>query len=473
MNVLLTGATGYVGKRLLPLLVAQGHHVVCCVRDKDRFYLPENAKNQVQLIEVDFLNQESLSAIPNEIDAAYYLIHSMSGAAKNYDELEYNSALNFVDRMNLTRVKQVIYLSGIVNDVILSKHLASRKAVENVLKTGLFAVTTLRAGIIVGSGSASFEIIRDLVNKLPVMITPKWLNTKCQPIAISDVLDFLIKSLHNKSTFDQNFDIGSPDILTYKEMLLGFAEAARLKRYIYTVPIMTPKLSSYWLYFVTSTTYKLASALVSSMKVEVVCQDNRINSLLDLQPISYAEAVSRALIKIDNDDIVSSWKDAMISGQFTGNVADYIKVPKKNCFIDRRKKEIHNRKFTIERIWSIGGETGWYYGDWLWRIRGFLDKLVGGVGLRRGRTNQHDIHSGDVLDFWRVLYANKQEGKLVLYAEMKLPGEAWLEFKIIHNTLYQAATFKPYGFWGKVYWYSVLPFHGFIFQGMINKLIKK
>lgn len=473
MNILLTGATGYVGKRLLPLLVANGHHVVCCVRDKDRFYLPENLSHSVQVLQVDFLKQETLSAIPNEIDVAYYLIHSMSGAAKNYDALEYASAMNFVDRMNLTRVKQVIYLSGIVNDTILSKHLASRKAVEDVLKTGLFAITTLRAGIIVGSGSASFEIIRDLVNKLPVMITPKWLNTHCQPIAISDVLDFLIKSLHNASTYDQNFDIGGPDILTYKEMLLGYAEAAGLKRYIYTVPVMTPKLSSYWLYFVTSTSYKLASALVSSMKVEVICHDNRINSLLHLQPMTYKDAVSRALLKIDKDDIPSSWKDALISGQFIGNVADYLKVPKKDCYIDRRKKEIINRNFTIERIWSIGGETGWYYGDWLWEIRGFIDKLVGGVGLRRGRTNKHDIHSGDVLDFWRVLYANKKEGKLVLYAEMKLPGEAWLEFKIIHNTLYQAATFKPHGFWGKLYWYSVLPFHGFIFEGMINKLIKK
>jgi uncharacterized protein YbjT (DUF2867 family) len=473
MNILLTGATGYIGKRLLPLLVEQGHYVICCVRDKDRFFLPDHLKNQVKVIEVDFLNQESLIAIPNEIDAAYYLIHSMSGSATNYDELEYNAAVHFVDRMNVTRVKQVIYLSGIINDTQLSKHLASRKAVENVLNTGLYAITTLRAGIIVGSGSASFEIIRDLVTKLPVMITPKWLNTKCQPIAISDVLEFLTKSLYHPETLDRNFDIGGPDILTYKEMLLGYAEAAGLKRHIYTVPVMTPKLSSYWLFFVTSTSYKLATALVSSMKVEVVCQDNRINTLLKVTPISYKEAVRRALVKIDKDDIVSSWKDAMISGQFMGNVADYLKIPKKDCFIDRRKKEIVNRKFTMERIWSIGGETGWYYGDWLWKIRGFFDKIAGGVGLRRGRTNQHDIHSGDALDFWRVLYANKQEGKLVLYAEMKLPGEAWLEFKIIHNTLYQAATFKPHGFWGKLYWYSVLPFHGFIFEGMINKLIKK
>jgi hypothetical protein len=211
---------------------------------------------------------------------------------------------------------------------------------------------------------------------------------------------------------------------------------------------------------------------VSSMKVEVICSDNRINDLLQVTPMTYEQALSRALIKINKDDIPSSWKDAMISGRFKGSLMDYRKVPKKDCFIDRRKMEIENRDFTIERIWSIGGETGWYYGDWLWSLRGFIDKLYGGVGSRRGRTNKHDIHSGDALDFWRVLYANKEEGKLILYAEMKLPGEAWLEFKIINNTLYQAATFRPKGVWGKLYWYSVLPFHGFIFKGMLEKLIK-
>jgi uncharacterized protein YbjT (DUF2867 family) len=472
MKILLTGATGYIGKRLLPILVAQGHEIICCARDKHRFYCPKEFEKNITVIEVDFLKPETLSAIPPDIDAAYYLIHSMSGSASNYDELESISALNFVERINQTRAKQVIYLSGIVNDKSLSKHLSSRKAVEDILNMGVFATTTLRAGIIVGSGSASFEIIRDLVHKLPVMITPRWLNTKCQPIGIPDVLEFLLKSLLNPSTYNQSFDIGGPDILTYKEMLLGFAKATHVKRWIYTVPIMTPKLSSYWLYFVTSTSYKLASALVSSMKVEVICSDNRINDLLQVTPMTYEQALSRALIKINKDDIPSSWKDAMISGRFKGSLMDYRKVPKKDCFIDRRKMEIENRDFTIERIWSIGGETGWYYGDWLWSLRGFIDKLYGGVGSRRGRTNKHDIHSGDALDFWRVLYANKEEGKLILYAEMKLPGEAWLEFKIINNTLYQAATFRPKGVWGKLYWYSVLPFHGFIFKGMLEKLIK-
>ncbi|MDA6069357.1 SDR family oxidoreductase [Flavobacterium sp. AC] len=472
MKILLTGATGYIGKRLLPILVAQGHQIICCVRDKNRFYIPENFLQKVQVIEVDFLEKETLSAIPADIDAAFYLIHSMSGPDTNYDELESISATNFVERLNQTQAQQILYLSGIVNDKSLSKHLASRKNVESILAKAKVPLTTLRAGIIVGSGSASFEIIRDLVNKLPVMITPKWLNTKCQPIAITDVLEFLSKSLLNPVTYNQSFDIGGPDILTYKEMLLAFAEAKKLKRYIFTIPVMTPKLSSYWLYFVTSTSYKLASALVSSMKVEVICKDHRINELLQVKPMTYKQALSRALLKVEEDKVASSWKDSLVSGRFNRNISAHLKVPKKGCYIDRRKKQIENRDYTIDRIWSIGGETGWYYGDWLWSLRGFIDKLFGGVGLRRGRTNKHDIHSGDALDFWRVLYANKQEGKLILYAEMKLPGEAWLEFKIIHNTLYQAATFKPNGILGKLYWYSVLPFHGFIFNGMLNKLIK-
>lgn len=470
MKILLTGATGYIGKRLLPLLLDQGHEVICCVRDKNRFYYPERGSKNIQVIEVDFLEPQSVEKIPDDIDAAYYLIHSMSGAS-NYDELESISANYFKDKISKTSAKQVIYLSGIVNDESLSKHLSSRKAVEEILKTAATPTTTLRAGIIVGSGSASFEIIRDLIQKLPVMITPRWLNTKCQPIAISDVLEFLMRALLNPKTYNQSFDIGGPDILTYKEMLLQFAEAKKLKRHIYTLPVMTPKLSSYWLYFITSTSFKLASALVSSMKVEVVCSDTRINDVLNVKPISYRLALQRALIKIDEDAVASSWKDSQISGQFKGSVSYYLKVPKKDCFIDRRKRKIVDRDFTIDKIWSIGGETGWYYADWLWSLRGFIDKIFGGVGARRGRTHKHDLHAGDVLDFWRVVHADKDKGKLVLYAEMKLPGEAWLEFKILNNTLYQAATFKPEGILGKLYWYSVLPFHGFIFNGMINKLI--
>lgn len=325
MKILLTGATGYIGKRLLPLLLEQGHEAVCCVRDKNRFYYPQKHAENIQLLEADFLDPQTIEKIPDDIDAAYYLIHSMSGAA-NYDELESISAHYFKERINKTNAKQIIYLSGIVNDKSLSKHLSSRKAVEEILKKGKTPTTALRAGIIVGSGSASFEIIRDLVHKLPVMITPKWLNTKCQPIAIGDVLEFLIRSLLNPDTYNESFDIGGPDILTYKEMLLGFAQAKNLKRYIFTLPVMTPRLSSYWLYFITSTSFKLASALVGSMKVEVVCSDTRINDLLHVKPMGYHQALQRALVKIDQDAVASSWKDAQISGQFKGSVAYYLKV---------------------------------------------------------------------------------------------------------------------------------------------------
>ncbi|MGJ5641944.1 SDR family oxidoreductase [Formosa sp. S-31] len=469
MKILLTGATGYIGKRLLPVLIAQGHEVICGVRDKQRFSPPESLQHNIKVITLDLLDKETLGNIPLEIDAAYYLVHSMS-SSRDYKNLEQQSAINFREAINKTQARQVIYLSGIVNDEELSAHLNSRQTVELELNKGNYALSTLRAGIIIGSGSASFEIIRDLVEKLPVMVTPKWLNTKCQPIGITDVISFLSKTLNEPATYNQNFDIGGPDILTYKQMLLQFAEIRGLKRYIFTVPVMTPRLSSYWLYFVTSTSYRLAVALVNSMKVEVVCRDQRINTLLNINPIPYKEALKRAFKKIETNEIISSWKDALSSGTLSMNVSDFIQVPTHGCFIDKRKKTFSNREECIERIWQIGGETGWYYGNTLWKLRGFIDRLYGGVGLRRGRTNPDTLHPGDALDFWRVLYASKAEGRLLLFAEMKLPGDAWLEFKIKDQNLIQTATFRPVGLSGRLYWYSVLPFHGFIFKNMLKQL---
>lgn len=471
MKILLTGATGYIGKRLLPILVENGHHVVCCVRDPNRFTPEESVRPYIDIIKVDFLDKESLHTIPKDIDAAYYLIHSMSNSS-DYAELEENSALNFRDYMNETQVKQVVYLSGIVNEDKLSKHLKSRKNVENILSDGKFSLTTFRAGIIVGSGSASFEIIRDLVEKLPMMITPRWLNTKCQPIGIRDVIKFLEKSLLKEELYNENFDIGGPDILTYKEMLLAFAKVRKLKRRIYTVPVMTPKLSSYWLYFVTSTSYKLAASLVESMKIEVVCRDNRINDILDIHPEGYVKSIKRAFEKIETNQIVSSWKDSQVSGVKRIDISDYIEVPEYGCFTDVRKREFKSQEEVRNKIWSIGGTTGWYYADALWRTRGYMDKLFGGVGLRRGRTNATKLKVGDALDFWRVLYANRKEGRLLLFAEMKVPGEAWLEFKIKDNILTQTATFRPHGIAGRLYWYAVLPFHGLVFNGMITEITK-
>ncbi|MFT7012077.1 MAG: hypothetical protein ACJAWR_002101 [Flavobacteriales bacterium] len=417
------------------------------------------------------MDKESLKQVPKDIDGAYYLVHSMSSSS-DYKSLEQQCAVNFREAMNNTEIKHVMYLSGIVNETDLSEHLSSRKNVEIELEKGNYHLTTLRAGIIIGSGSASFEIIRDLVEKLPIMITPKWLNTKSQPIGIKDVISFLSKGIFNSKTFNHNFDIGGPDVLSYKEMLLGFAKERNLKRKIWTVPVMTPKLSSYWLYFVTSTSYKLASSLVDSMKIEVVCRDHKINKILQITPISYQKALELAFARIKNNDVLSSWKDAYASSGLTDSISDFIEVPTFGCFKDVRDREVLDNEQCIQKIWSIGGETGWYSGNWLWKLRGYLDKFVGGVGLRRGRTNPDTIHAGDALDFWRVLYANKQEGRLLLFAEMKLPGEAWLEFKIENNKLIQTATFRPLGVLGRAYWYAVFPFHGFIFKGMIRNITK-
>ena len=469
MKLLLTGATGYIGKRLLPVLIEAGYEVVCCVRDKKRFSVPSSIIKKISIIEIDLLNEESLKKIPKDIEAAYYLVHSMS-SSNNYQVLEKLSAINFRNTLNKTNVKQVIYLSGIVNETELSKHLSSRKDVEIELSKGKYSLTTLRAGIIIGSGSASFEIIRDLVEKLPIMIAPKWLKTKCQPIGVTDVITYLHQSLFNSKTYNQNFDIGGPNILSYKQMLLGFAKCRGLKRSIFIVPVMTPRLSSYWLYFITSTSYKLAVSLVNSMKVEVICRDNRLNDILKINPYNYQQALEKAFGKIKNNDIISSWKDSYTSSGINFDISDFIEVPTFGCFIDKRKRKVKDPNLCLQKIWSIGGETGWYYANSLWKLRGFIDKMFGGVGLRRGRTNTTSINAGDSLDFWRVLYANKKEGRLLLFAEMKLPGEAWLEFRIKGNMLTQIATFRPKGVAGRLYWYSLLPFHGFIFNGMLNKI---
>ncbi|MER3632673.1 MAG: DUF2867 domain-containing protein [Blastocatellia bacterium] len=471
MKILLTGSTGYIGKRLLPVLIELGHEVVCCVRDIKRFNPPESLREKITVIEVDLLDKESLANIPQDIDGAYYLVHSMS-SSDDYQDLEESCAANFRNALNNTAVKHVIYLGGIINEKELSEHLRSRQNVEIELSKGKYHFTALRAGIIIGSGSASFEIIRDLVEKLPIMIAPKWLHTRCQPIGISDVVAFLSRSLFNPATFNKNFDIGGPDILSYREMLLDFAQVRGLKRKIFVVPIMTPRLSSYWLYFVTSTSYRLARSLVNSMKIEVVCRNDDLNKILGINPIDYKDALKRAFNKIEDGEIVSSWKDAYSSGGIDFNVTDFIQVPTFGCFKDTRVRLIEDRTLCLDKIWRIGGTNGWYFGNWLWKTRGFIDKLFGGVGLRRGRTNPSVINVGDPIDFWRVLYANKEEGRLLLFAEMKVPGEAWLEFKVDNDRLIQTATFRPLGLAGRLYWYAVLPFHRFIFEGMIKQLTK-
>jgi hypothetical protein len=303
------------------------------------------------------------------------------------------------------------------------------------------------------------------------MVAPKWLSTPTQPVAIRNVIEFLSGVLMKEETFNQSYDIGGPDVLTYKQMLMGFARVRGLKRIIGIVPVMTPRLSSYWLYFITSTSYHLAQNLVDSMKIAVICKENNLKEMLGISPIGYEDAIREAFRVIETNRVISSWKDALTSDILNDGISKYAKVPVYGCFFDSRKRAIHDVDRVMEKIWSIGGTTGWYYGSWLWGIRGFIDKLSGGVGLRRGRKNQTEISPGETLDFWRVLIADKFEKRLLLFAEMKLPGEAWLEFRIDDkNMLHQTATFRPLGLWGRLYWYSVLPFHLFIFRGMINKI---
>ena len=470
MKILLTGASGYIGKRLVRRLVERNFEVICCVRDLERISLPESIIKKVDFLEVDFLKPLDVETLPNDIDGAFYLIHSMSQSIKNFTDLEAQAALNFRDYMNMTQVKHVVYLSGIVNSDDLSKHLESRKNVEEILAEGNYNYTVLRAGIIVGSGSASFEIIRDLVEKMPIMLAPKWAVTKSQPIAIRNVMEFLSLTIFDKRCYNNRYDIGGPDILTYKDMLLQYAEIREMKRKIIPIPFMTERLSTFWLYFVTAVSYKLAANLVDSMKVEVIGKENNLAQQFGIELIPYKRAISLAFTRLEQNDVISTWKDSLISGRLNKDVHEYIQVPQFGVYRDTQVVDIAEIDEVMEKIWSIGGETGWYYATWIWNIRGFMDKLSGGIGIRRGRTNLHEIHAGDALDFWRVLHANRDNKRLLLYAEMKLPGEAWLEFSIKDYTLRQVATYRPKGVLGRWYWYVLMPFHFFIFKGMAKRI---
>ncbi|MBW2962183.1 SDR family oxidoreductase [Mesonia aestuariivivens] len=474
MKILLTGANGYIGMRLLPLLLEQGHQVICAVRSADRLSVDPEVRKEIEIVEIDFLKEVQHNILPKDIDAAYYLIHSMTTSTKDFDEKEAQAAKNFNAYLETLNVKQVIFLTGMTNDNESSKHLSSREEVGKILQEGNFHLTRLQAGIVVGSGSSSFEIIRDLCEKLPFMITPRWVDTKTQPIAIRNVLQYLSGVLGNEKCYDEVFDIGGPEVLTYKKMMLQYSKIRGLRLHIFGVPFMTPRLSSYWLYFVTSTSYKLAVNLVDSMTVEVTSKDKRLQNMLGIKPISYEKAIEMAFDKIEQNQVISSWKDSKSSGRYKQkDLNKYVQVPMHGCLKDSQQQKADDPDESLEKIWSIGGKNGWYYADTLWKFRGFLDKLFGGVGLRRGRTHFNKINTGDSLDFWRVLLADKENKRLLLFAEMRVPGEAWLEFCIDdEGIVHQTATFRPKGLAGRAYWYSMLPFHFFIFKGMLNEIAK-
>ncbi len=478
MRILLTGANGYIGMRLLPILVEAGHEITCVVRDSVRFQVNADILRKVTVIDFDFLHPEKVEACfaGKQYDIAYYLIHSLKDTFVSLEALERNSAECFVSIAKMTTVKQLIYLGGISNASALSSHLNARKLVKDILQNSGIPYTIFEAGIIVGSGSASFEIIRDLSEKMPVMIAPRLINSKCQPIAIRNVIGYLCNSIMNEETFNRTFEIGGPDVLTYKEMMLQFAEVRGYKRYIFTVPFLSPSLSSRWLYIATSTNFTIARQLMESLKNDVVCKDHSIRDIIPMYLIPYKEAIEMAFQKIKQNMVLSSWKDASSSALHYLDINNYIEVPTHGCFRDRKWKEIDKDKVeeVSDRFFGIGGVHGWYYADILWQLRGAIDKIFGGVGLRRGRRNENELQPGDALDFWRVILADRKNHRLLLLAEMKIPGDAWLEFSIVkfHDRyiLKQIATFRPRGIAGRNYWYAMLPFHIFIFRNMIKKI---
>ncbi len=447
-KILLTGAGGYIGSHLLPELVKAGYLVTALVRNPHSFYVDPALKKHVTIIQGDLQDPESLRSIPEDIEIAYYLVHAMATSLSQFETLEKQQAEHFVEAMKRTKCKQIIYLGGLISSDQLSAHLSSRLTVETILKSSSIPCTVLRAGIIIGAGSASFEIIRDLVEKLPVMIAPKWVKSLCQPISIKDIIPLLMGVIDHPKCLDQVFDVGGTEQISYQEMLYGYANCRKLKRFIIPVPVLTPRLSSYWLYFVTTTNLSLAMALVDSLKSDAICQDLRLLKILNHTCLSYQESIKETF-KVTNS------------------------APKYGCLIDETRADFSiDRQEVIRRIWSIGGDNGWYSMNWAWKLRGWLDERIGGVGLRRGRVHPDRIDPSDHLDFWKVIVSDQEKGHLLLQAEMKVPGEAWLEFSIQNQTLVQKATFRSKGLLGRAYWYVLLPLHLIVFHRMAKALTK-
>jgi uncharacterized protein YbjT (DUF2867 family) len=474
-KILITGANGFVGKRLIVDLLNQGHQIYALCRIKGAKVFAEDKPN-LHYIWGDLRNSETLKDFPKDIEAAYYLVHSMSEIVGNLVDAEMEVVKHFLDGVKNSQIKQIIYLGGIINDEnSLSPHLKSRLLVEQALKESGIPYTVLRASVIIGAGSASFEIIRDLCEKLPIMIAPKWVKSLCQPIAIGDVLFYLCSVLLNEQCLNKTFDIGGPEVFTFKELMLRYAKFRNLKRWIISVPVLTPRLSSYWLVFITSVRYSLCSYLVESMKTSTVVQLNEIQKIIPHLCLTYTEALELAFQKISQNEVISSWMDSWEIIGKDPNIENYIQVPVEGCLSDERKVLVKDSKAAaIERIWRIGGSTGYYALNWAWYLRGLFDQMIGGVGLNRGRRHPSEIQAGDSIDFWRVILADKDSGHLILYAGMKLPGEAWLQFKFEQENhglfLVQTATFRPKGILGRLYWYALIPFHFIIFRKMAKAL---
>ena len=469
MKVLLTGSTGYIGRRLKhKLLKDKSVELKLFVRNKNS--LSKEVLRDIEVIEGDTFDKDKLRLALKDVDTAYYMVHSLN--KENYKDLDKISAQNFIDVAEECGVKRVIYLGGLgVKNDLTSEHLLSRIETGEVLSSSSTVQTIwIRAGVIIGSGSTSFEIIRNLTEKLPIMTTPKWVYTKAQPIAVQNVLDYLYDSIRLETTENLIVDIGSEE-LSYRDMMQQTGKVLGLKRILIPVPFLTISLSSYWLNLFTPVPFIVAKALIEGLKSEVTIQnDNAKKYFPHIKPISFKESVNKAIEEIKNNQVVSRWSDnwgVNWDKEHDREISDAIFVDQKTLSIEGLQKQDVYKTFT-----SIGGKNGWFAFDFLWEIRGLIDKIIGGVGLKRGRRVQNELRVGDSLDFWKVADIKENE-RMLLLAQMKVPGTAWLEFKIENDTLIQSAYFYPKGVWGRLYWYSMIPLHYFVFNNMIKSIVQR
>ncbi len=472
MRVLMTGATGYIGGRLVPRLLAAGHQVVCLARVPDK--LAGRRWEGVEVRQGDVLDPATLEPALRGVAVAYYLIHSMAEGTGGFEQRDRRAAQHFGAAARAAGVQRIIYLGGLgAGGRQLSPHLASRQEVGDVLRASGVPVTEFRAAIVVGAGSISFEMIRYLTERLPIMITPRWVTTRCQPIAIENVLDYLVLGLTEPRAVGRTFEIGGPDVLTYGDMMRGYAAVRGLKRCLIRVPVLTPRLSSYWVDLVTPIPAAYSRPLIEGLRSEVVVHDTAAADVFTVRLIPYADAVRRALERTLAGDIETYWAGAQ-TGQPPGVS---LKVTEGVILEERRVESTAAPAAVYATFAGIGGHRGWYFADWLWQLRGLLDRLVGGVGMRRGRRHPDDLRPGDALDFWRVEAA--EPGRLVrLRAEMKVPGSAWLQFEAQSrpgggSVLVQTAFFEPHGLGGILYWYGAYPLHQAIFSGLARRIARR
>ena len=485
--VFVAGATGYVGGRLTPLLLARGHVVHAAVRSPRKLLArPWGAHPNLRIFAADVTDKASLAAAMQGCSAAFYLVHSM-GAGGDFAQADRQAAANMSQAAAEAGVGRIIYLSGLGDDAPgLSEHLRSRTEVGRIFSEGAVPATVLRAAVILGSGSASFEIIRNLVERLPVMITPLWVRTRCQPIAISNVLGYLLGCLDNPATTGLTLDIGGPDVITYGELFRIYARAARIRPpLIVPVPLLTPGLSAFWVNLVTPVPAHLVRPLILGLKNEVVCRDQRILDLVPQALLSCAEAIAAALAELRQGGAATCCFDAGMPcappelGQAASCPAEWTRAGDAgfaggNVFrADYAATLAADPAHVWETVQRIGGDTGWYAGNLLWRVRGFADKLLGGPGLSRGRRDGATVAVGEALDFWRVL-AVEPGRRLLLLAEMKLPGAATLELRLGPveggTELLLLTSFQPRGLWGLAYWWAMWPAHGLLFPAMLRNL---